>query len=240
MADKGSDRTKDTGIKGLFHELIGYDKGLYITFVDLYRNPLAVIESNKKGENKYVSGNRLLLTSLMLWIFFNSLIIDWDKAISRWIYSRASLLGDKNPGEQIVVKISNVGADVMEKYMTPIAVVYVALSALIVGQLCKNYQFSAKRHLEVMTYSTALYYLVMTVFSIAFAINGLAAEALLIIVGIINWTGYKNYLELVRTRNFFEQDGEEIEKKYRVAKALSTVFLTLVTLALVISYNYFS
>jgi hypothetical protein len=80
----------------------------------------------------------------------------------------------------------------------------------------------------------------MTVFSIAFAINGLAAEALLIIVGIINWTGYKNYLELVRTRNFFEQDGEEIEKKYRVAKALSTVFLTLVTLALVISYNYFS
>jgi len=238
MVDKGSEKTKDTGIKGLLLELIGYEKGLLITLIDLYRNPLTVIESNNRGENKYVSGNRLLFTSLMIWVLFNSLIIDWDKAISRWIYSRASLLGDKNPDGQIISKISNFGADMMEKYMTPIAVLYVAIATLIVRQLCKEYQFPAKRHLEVMSYSTALYYLVMTVFSIVFAINGLAAEALLITVGIINWTGYKNYLELVRTRNFFEVNGEEIEKKYKIAKALSTVLLVVVSLTIIISYHY--
>ena len=237
MTDEGNKKDKDTGIKALFLELIGFEKGLLITIIDLYRNPLNVIESNSRGERKYLSGNRLLLTSLGIWVFFNSLIIDWNKAVSNWINARSRLLGGDDFDPQLVSKVSNVAADVMERFIVPISIVYVALATLIVRNLSKEFQLSAKQHLEVMTYSTAMYFLVMNIFSIFFAINGLLAEGLLIIAGIISWTGYKNYLELVRTRNFFKENGVEIETKYKVAKALSSVLLTVVSLALIISYQ---
>src|SRR6185436_6497947 len=120
MVDEETGKKKDTGIKALFLELIGYEKGLLITFIDLYRNPLKVIESNKRGDNKYISGNRLLLTSLGIWVLFNSFIIDWDKAVSKWFYSRFALFGETNfdqKDQQMVSEISSVAADVMEKFM---------------------------------------------------------------------------------------------------------------------------
>jgi hypothetical protein len=227
----------DGGVKSLFLDLIGYERGLAVTLIDLYRDPLSVIESNGKAAKKYISGNRLLLIAIGIWVFFNSLIIDWNTAISRYLYSKASLLGGFTPDAKVVDKISSVGADVMERYMAPIAVVYVALSTLIADRLCKHLSFSTKNHLEVMAYSTALYFMVMTVFSIVFAINGLIAEGLLILAGIINLTGYKNFLELEITRNYFKESGKEIEQNHKIAKGLAALILVAASLGIIIGID---
>jgi len=225
-------------MKSLFLDLVGYERGLVVTLVDLYRNPLNVIESNEAKANKYISGNRLLLISIGIWVLFNSLIIDWNTAIPPYLYAKANLLGGFTPDAEIVKKISGVGANLMERYMAPLTVLYVALSTLIADRLCKHLGLSVKNHLEVITYSTALYFMVMTVFSLVFAVNGLIAEGLLIVAGIISMTGYKNYLELVRTRNYFKVDGKEIEQYHKIAKGLASFILVLVSFGVIMGIDY--
>ena len=228
----------DGGIKALFLDLVGYERGFVVTIADLYRNPFNVIESNRLAFKKYISGNRMLLITIGIWIFFNSLIIDWNVAISRYLVDKSNLLGGFTPDPLLVNKISTVGANIMERYMAPIAVAYVALSTIIADRLSKHLDITVKSHLEVMTYSTALYFMVMTVFSIVFAINGLVAEALLIIAGIINLTGYKNYLELVRTRNYFKENGVEIEQNHKIAKGLATLILVAASFGIILGVHY--
>jgi len=238
MAEEESNKDRGNPIKALFLDLVGYENGLMITIVDLYRNPLGVIESNCRDDKKYISGNRLMLTVIGLWIVVNSIIIDWNSAFSRYLHGKWNLLGSGKPiDENMVNRISSVMADVMDKYMAPIAVVYVALGTLIANRFCRNLNFSLKNHLEVMTYSTSMYFMVMTVFSGVFAINGLVAEGLLILAGIISWTGYKDYLELVRTRNYFKEHGVEIERNYKIAKGLASVILVIVSLAVIIGFQ---
>ena len=60
-------------------EIIGYEKGIYRTIVDLIKQPRVVVESYLSKGNIYVSPFKILISIVGVWLLFNNFIIDWYK-----------------------------------------------------------------------------------------------------------------------------------------------------------------
>ena len=62
----------------LIKEAIGYESGFFRTIVDLYKNPIIVVESAISNDSKYVNPVKFLVSVCSYFIFVNGFLVDWE------------------------------------------------------------------------------------------------------------------------------------------------------------------
>ena len=211
-------------------EIIGYEKGIYRTIVDLIKQPRVVVESYLSKGNIYVSPFKILISIVGVWLLFNNFIIDWYKLFGSFFdsYSKfllksevipANLLANNNLRTKIV-------GDLMSKYYMAFVILGTPLWAYICLKLCKPYKIDFRTHLAVVGYHFSLGFIPAFIFMICIAINIWLFSAVALIIMLSPVLGlriiYNKIFVLVPVNSFFEKDGLAIEKKYYRARWLTT------------------
>ncbi len=229
-------KIKDHPFSNLILEAIGYEHGFFKTIIDLYRDPKTVVNGNKLGTKVYLSPYRLLISILSVWIVINSFIIDWHKKWLKFAHEINDLLfpHERRLPVQFEINISNFGGALFAKYFVPLIILTVIISSSIAEKNCRKYNLTLKDHLEVMSYSSAINSIGLLGLSVIIAINFYAGFGLIILARLLTIFGFRNYLNVVKIRDYFPEYGIEIEKKYMLAK-----FLTYISLIILFSIFIF-
>jgi hypothetical protein len=226
-------------------EIIGYEKAMYRTFVDLRKQPKIVLQSYLRKENIYTSPFKILFYFVGVWLIVNNLLIDWYKLWNSyirflWLFKHnesdimppALLLDSK-----VVVQLAG---DLFSKnYM--ILVVFVApIWAFICNSFCKKYNIDFRTHLAVVGYHLGLGSISGLVTIICLAINVwlcLGVGLLIILSPFVGLRGIYNVFHVVPVSAFFENDGIAIEKRYFRARLIAA-FLSMTVYSLLVWAYY--
>lgn len=211
-------------------EIIGYEKGIYRTIVDLIKQPRVVVESYLSRTNMYVSPFKILISIIGVWLFFNNFIIDWYKLLSsvQDTVTKFSLKSEVIPANLLFRNSlrAKILGDLLSKYYMAFVILGTPLWAYICFKLCKPYKIDFRTHLAVVGYHSSLGFIPAFIFIVCIAINVWLCLAVALIIMLSPFLGlrviYNKILAIVPVSSFFEKDGLAIEKNYYRAKWLMT------------------
>lgn len=235
-----------------FKEAIGYENGLWRTFVDVRKNPQQVIADYLAQTRKYVSPFRFLTTSLGLWILINGFIIDWYATWSRMItgiitaeLKLIALLSEREMDQALFDKISakmvpygsQIAGDLFAKWTVPFVVIIIIATSHWLSRYSQwKEKVSHKMILGVMCYGVGgniPAFLIMTT-GLALApwitMGVIMIAFLLILIGKLNLLSYSPY------RNFFAADGVAIERSIAKVSVFTVITLQILLVAAYIAY----
>jgi hypothetical protein len=226
-------------------EIIGYEKAMYKTFVDLRKRPQVVLQSYLSKENVYISPFKILFYFVGVWLIVNNLIIDWYKIWNN--YMRFLWLTDHNESDimpqellhfsKMTVKIAG---DLFSKNYMILVIFMTPIWAFFCNLFCKKYKIDFRTHMAVVGYHFSLGFITAFVTIICLAINFwlcLGVGLIIMLSPVVGLRRIYNVFNVVPVSAFFENDGLAIEKKYFRARLIA-VFLSLLVYLLVVWAYY--
>jgi len=238
-------KQEDTGSKEVFIdfllEIIGYEKGMYRTFIDLKNQPKVVLQSYLNKENIYISPFKILIYIVGIWLLFNNFLIDWYKIFGSLIDSVfiTEWLKNHDRSEPVPADIlyrgklmTKVTGDLLSKYYMAFVILGTPFWAYLCFLLCRSYKIDFRTHLAVVGYHFSLGFLPAFIFISLVAINiwlSLVVAFIIIISPVVGLRViYNKAFVIVPVSSFFEENGPSIEKKYYHARLLMTFIFILI------------
>jgi len=216
-------------------EIIGYEKSMYRTFVDIRKQPKIVLQSYLRKEPTYTSPFKILFYFVGAWLIVNNLLIDWYKLWNSYI--RFLWLTDHNESDIMPPAFSffskmfvQIAGDLFSKNYILLVVLVVPVWAFICNLFCKKYNIDFRTHLAVVGYHFGLGFISGLVLIICLAINFwlcLGVGLLIMLSPFIGLRGIYNVFHVVPVSAFFENDGIAIEKRYFRARLITALFTTI-------------
>ncbi len=227
-------------------EIIGYDKVMYKTFVDLRKRPQIVLQSYLSKENIYISPFKILFYIVGVWLIINNLVIDWYKiwdGYVRFLWLTGHNESDIMPpalllDSKLIVKIAG---DLFSKNYMILIVFMTPIWAFICNLFCKKYRIDFRTHLAIVGYHFSLAFITSFVTIICLAINFwlcLGVGLIIMLSPFVGLRGIYNTFHVVPVSAFFENDGLAIEKIYFRARLIA-VFLSMLVYSLCV-WAYYS
>ena len=248
-------KKENTGSKEVFidflMEIVGYEKGMYRTFIDLRKQPKIVLKSYLNKENIYVSPFKILIYVVGIWLVFNKFIIDWYKIFGSLIDSAAKTGWLKNhdksepmPADLLynIRLMTKIMSDLFSKYYMAFVILGTPFWAYVCLVLCRPYKIDFRTHIAVVGYHFSLGFIPAFIFIGLFAINIWLSMFVAFIIVISPLVGlrvvYNKVFVIVPVSSFFEENGLSIEKKYYRARIFMTFIFILIYFF--ISKTYYS
>lgn len=225
-------------------EIIGYEKAMYKTFVELRKRPQIVLQSYLSKENIYISPFKILFYIIGLWLIFNNLVVDWYKIWANYLrflwlihHNESDIMPPELLlGSKVVVKIA---ADLFSKNYLILVVFVTPLWASFCYLFCKKYKIDFRTHLAVVGYHFGLGFISGFVGIICLAINFWLFVGVALLIMLSPFVGLRhiyNLYNVVPVSAFFENDGLAIEKRYFRARLIAAFLSMLVYSLLVWAY----
>lgn len=238
-------------IADLVREAIGYEQGLWRTFVDLRGKPKEVLEGYLTGNRKYVSPFKLLTTSLSVWILLNGFLIDWyaiwnqiitgvmDQEIQliAWLKdmdaaARASL--EARVAEKPITKIvTQIAGDLFSKWYVPFALLSIISGTWLFNRRYPSPEVSFKRALAILSYSVGSNMPIYLAISLAFGLNVWFASGLIFLILPLALAGKTSFVNYAPVSSFFDENGRQREKQL-----MRSVFIIVLVLEALLTVGY--
>jgi hypothetical protein len=238
----------------LFKEAIGYEQGLWRTFVDLRRKPKQVLDGYHGGDRKYVSPFKLLTTTLSLWILVNGFLIDW---YSIWTEIMTGILNQEfrffawlkdldetertafqhrlnETAKPILAIICRVAGDLFSKWYVPFVILSIVVGSKWFVRRNPTSGISLKETMAILSYSIGSNIPVFLVMSVAFGVNIWVGIGICFLAFPFMATGKTDIIFYAAPKSFFVQDGKTMEKKL-----VRSMFPIIILLQALLMIGYF-
>lgn len=247
-------------ISELFREAIGYEQGLWRTFVDLRKKPKEVLEGYLQGDRKYVSPFKLLTTSLSVWILINGFLIDWysiwnqiitgilnqEIRLIAWLKdmdAAAQLAQKANITEKVAPFIAigaQIAGDLFSKWYVPFALLSVVAGSWLFHRRYPSPEVTLKRAMSILSYSVGSNMPFFLLISIAFGVHVWLAAGLIMLILVLMLAGKTSYFNYAPVNGFFDEGGRQKEKQLiRCVFMVVIVLEVLLVLGYILYFKYF-
>lgn len=223
----------------LLKEGVGYESGFIRTIVDLYKDPMKVVESSINNDLTYVNPVKFLVNTCSYFIVVNGFIINWEKVSLQHVNRINYLITNQiipGPAETYYAEVM---AFLFSTGFIPILIITTIVQLYLISKKTTDSSYSFDYHKDVLFYYNGLNVMLYFVFSISAAY--LPTDIFLILYGIyflLFIIGFRKVVELKPVETYFRNEKNELSIIYK--KTMYKAYLILIIASIIIfsSFEY--